>query len=249
MKPAVLLLLSFCGLCSVASAQLLLDSRSFSAEGKTDVAVKGRIEFWKDSALATSNMGTVKIYVDNLSVYKNLNGALTGNQNGILTGLGFNVGAGFSYMSYSFSETVTGPVAGLGQGAEPYGVDFTYAGAHTVDAEKFEATAYADDPVYHNGVTGGFASLFSFRFKATDSASVINKFNAAYFFADADKKDLYFHFEGVSSFATKCTDLSENLYLGLEELPPTPEPSTYGVVGAGVLLGMAAWRRRSKRSA
>lgn len=36
---------------------------------------------------------------------------------------------------------------------------------------------------------------------------------------------------------------------GFEELPPTPEPSTYGMIGAGVLLSLAGWKRWRRRAA
>ncbi|PTY08349.1 hypothetical protein DB347_01840 [Opitutaceae bacterium EW11] len=36
-------------------------------------------------------------------------------------------------------------------------------------------------------------------------------------------------------------------FTGFEEPYPTPEPSTYGLIGAGALFGLASWRRWSKR--
>lgn len=248
MKRAVIFLSFFASLYS-AKAQLLLDTWAFSATGVTGVAIQGHLEFWKNSPTPTSTTGTLKLYLDNLSVHEKLNHTLTGHEDGILTGFGFNVASGFNYVSNSFTEALTGPIAGLATGSEPYGIDFSRSGSFSAGSESFQAGAFAEEPLPRHGLSGGYAALFTFNFSASNSAYVTNKFNADNFFADTDQKDLYFRFQSVSN--NGCgTELSDKVFIGFtDELPPTPEPSTYGLFGVVALFGVVLWRRSKKQLA
>jgi len=242
-----------CGIVPLASAQLV-DSRTFFVQGVTDVAASGSIQFWKTSATT----GEVKLFIDNLSVYKALNHTLTGYENGVLTGFAFNVGSGFNYINHSFTETLLGPIAGLATGSEPWGLDFSYTGSTTVgggpNAETFESSAFADNPSTHNGLSGGYSALFTFNYSASSAANLTNNFNSAGFFSDADTKDIYFRYQAVGS---GCGDeQSDKVFWGWASVPtpdpfipnsPVPEPSTYGLTGVAALGALILVRRYRKK--
>ena len=232
-------------LASSSHAQLLLESKSFSAVGSNGAAVQGHMEFWKASSSASSKVGTFKLFIDNLSVYQKLDHTLTGHADGVLTGFGFNVGSGFSFQSGSFSESITGPLAGLETGPESGGILFSPQNSFTVgsgsSAETFEEGAFASTSA--KGLAGGYAALFPFNFVTSSSTCLTSHFNSQSFFSDADLKDLYFRFQSVRDGDCDPT-LTDTMFVGFPTNPPaTPEPATYGLIGGVMLFGLVAQRR------
>lgn len=236
-------------LTSVASAQILLNDVGFFKTGSGGTAVGGKVEFWQNSA--GSKTGTLKLYVSNFSDYKKYTNVLTGYEDAVLTGFGFNVGTGFTYKSSSFTQAITGPIAGWETASEPNGITFTRSSNFTAGGELFEQGAFASNPVLQEGLSGGYSALFTFQFTASTASFLTSNFNANKFFGDADLKDLYFKFQEVSSGGCAGTNTDE-IYVGFPsgDIPPTPEPSTYGMIGAALLVGLVAHRKyRSKKSA
>lgn len=249
MKHTLALLL-LVGAALSARAQLL-ESREFSGVGDTGVAVHGYLEFWNDSGVGTGSTGTVKLYVENFSVYRLLDNSLTGFENGIITAFGFDVGSGFTWTS-AFSQSNPAfaiPTMAVGTDA----INFAPEKPFFNSGVNMDIGGDAVSPGPHNGLAGGFSALFTFGFSAANDTFFSDNFNGSYFFSppdDLDNKDLFFRFQAVSTNG-RGTQNSDKVFITWDDGGggfdnPVPEPSTYGLFGAMALLALVIARRRGR---
>lgn len=235
--PLILLLTA-----ALPSRAQLLDSQEFSGIGDTGVAVHGYIEFWKDSATT----GTIKLYVENLSVYQLLDSSLSGFENGIITGFGFDLGSGFTWDT-SFTEMNPAlAIAGWATGTDA--INFAPEQPFFNSGVSMDIGGDSETPITANGIAGGYWSVFSFGF--TTAGDIDATFNADYFFDDADGEDLFFRFQAVSSNGVGTAN-SDKVYITWDDGGggfdnPVPEPSTYGLIGAMALLALVIVRARKR---
>lgn len=158
---------------------------------------------------------------------------------GILTGFGFDVPIGIGYVAGSFTQTLA-----LGSLSEPNGIDFS-AAVGTFDTPPlgvFDYGAMADAPAPHNGISGGYTAIFTFTFTGTSAAN----FSEGNFFSNnGSDADMGFRFQSIPVGAG-----SEKVVYYVSDTPdsgPIPEPSTYGLISAGLLFGAVAYRRFRNR--
>lgn len=226
---------------AVPSRAQLLSSNAFSAVGGTDVAVFGYFDFWKDSETA----GHINLTVWNLSVYQQLDNTLTGFENGIIVGFGFDMGAGYTWdTSFDASPDPAHALPWLATGTDS--INFTPEMPYFGDGVSMGIGADADNPAPGNGLAGGFWTTFTFGFTTTEDIG--STFNGDHFFGDADGQDLYFRFLSVSSNGSGTAD-SDKVYVawdpgggGFDN--PVPEPSTYGLFASMALVALIVARRR-----
>ena len=100
------------------------------------------------------------------------------------------------------------------------------------------------------GLAGGYQTVFSFYFNGASDQVFLDSFNADTFFSDADGEDLFFRFQSVSSNGVGTAD-SDKVFVGWDPGGggfdnPVPEPSTYGLFGAMVLLALVMARARKR---
>ncbi|HEX2854644.1 MAG TPA: PEP-CTERM sorting domain-containing protein [Opitutaceae bacterium] len=214
----------------------------------TGVAVKALFKF-------DHQLGYLEVKLTNLSgTAKPGGGHYT---DGILVGFGFDGPAGLLYKSNSFTQlsftsgepggvdfdlgngfSMSGGLGGAGNGTFDFGAG--------VDGADGNGTGGSPSPgIAGGGPGGGYSATFRFRFKGD-----LTHFNADDFFefngADAD---LGFRFKAVGD----CDEDSEKVVYFVEDspnAPPIPEPSTYGLLAAGLLVGVAGLKRyRARRTA
>lgn len=153
---------------------------------------------------------------------------------GVLVGFGFDAPVGITYTAGSFTQTLA-----PGSLAEPFGVDF--APEITFDLNglaSFDFGAGADDPVPKYGLSGGYSAIFTLQFEGN-----LTNFNSSGFFANnGSDADIGFRFQDVGVNGEE----SEKVAFVVEN-PPIPEPSTYGFIGAALLMGIVARKRFRSR--
>ena len=134
-----------------------------------------------------------------------------------------------------------------GGAAQPYSMDLGAAHSGNV----------------HSGLAAGHGASFRFRFTAPGSAFDAATFNPYDFFfrdTDSDQWDMSFRFQQTDGrFATwdkchpgcysPCGEGSDKVAVSfnLENDYQVPEPSTYGLLGAAALAGLALFRRLRRR--
>ena len=221
----------------------LLESQEFSAIGDTGVAVHGYIEFWQN----TSTTGTIKLYVDNYSVYRYLDNSLTGFENGVITGFGFDVGTGFTWTSAFTQTNPASAIPNMATGTDA--INFAPEQPYSEAGVSMDIGSQATNPQPQDGLAGGYTAGFTFGFSTSTATYFTDNFNAAYFFGDADGQDLYFRFQAISSNGVGTAN-SDKVYVtwdngggGFDN--PVPEPSTYGLFGAMALMALVIARRKS----
>jgi len=140
-----------------------------------------------------------------------------------------------SYIANSFTQTLT-PLPST----EPDGISFHVSNPFT-DTHPygdFDFGASTDNPDTQNGLAGGYTAIFSFNFNLTPGAVSSFHSGAGGFFANnGSDEDFGFRFQGISG------GRSDKISFVVDDNPPIPEPSTYGLVAAGALFGMIGLRR------
>jgi hypothetical protein len=249
-RTALLLGFTLLGSAPFASAQLI--SRTFDVTGASNHVV-ARFTIWIN---ATANTYVVDI--------NNALPAASGAKVGTITGFGFNTP--FSVASQASDNPGTVVMkAKWTQVNSGHGVPTSWSG----DDYWSEQTPYALPPSYSNdygvegtpnrGVEYGEKATFVFTFNAANND--ITAANFAGFFnnnsATAIKFDFTVRWQEVdtkNNYLNNCFDGpgsdkggSDLLAFSDGELPPAPEPSTYGLMGAAALVGLIAHRHRSAK--
>ncbi len=222
-------ILALAGFISSLNAQLII--RSFEAEG-TSTNVRARIHFYIDP---TNN--TVTVEVDNRWAGSGI------DNKGTITSFGFNtpfsdsfLGTNGSNVSFTQNWQILKP--GRTEPAdwrlfEPY-VPSQSNGYYRQDIGVGTGTT-ASGGTSNNGIYFGEQVQFKFQFAN---------------FSEQQAKD--FFKDKTFDVTVRWQSIGECDYSDIgfgTEIPPTPEPSTYGMIGAGALLGLVAHRRYKKKQA
>jgi hypothetical protein len=260
-RNAVLLGLALLAAASTAQAQLI--SRTFDVSGVSNSVVT-RFTIW-----INANANTVVIDVDNARPL--LNGQNT--RVGTVTGFGFNtpfssalLGASDSAVLYASKWTA------INAGHTGLPTTIPVGGpTNTTDDFWREEVPFDLEPAYDNdygvkaqtpniGIEYGEKATFVFKFNNTmditagnfagffnNSAATTNDFDFTVRWQEVGKKSDY----GLHG---ECAEGSDKGGINLlpfsdGELPATPEPSTYGLMGAAALLGLVAHRRHKAKKA
>lgn len=226
--PLALILLS----STTASAQLfhIVGNNSFPGVDTTEdtgVAINANFEFnYGGSAgllrLTLTNLsGTARPAVEGGGFYTN----------GILTGFGFDTPTGMSYVAGSFTQALS--AASI---AEPNGITFNRNNGFSLNGlANFDQGATAAVPRPEEGLSGGYEAVFTFKFSGN-----LTNFNSAGFFSNnGSDADMGFRFQSVG----RRGEDSDKVAFWVNDNPPIPEPSTYGLVGTALLLGVTFARR------
>lgn len=260
--PALRRIASACAIIfsgiSAAQAQISYES----SKTVTVVATNGPGVFTtEDTGVAVTalfkfdhQLGYLEVKLTNLSGLAKPGG---GNYtDGVLVGFGFDGPSGLLYKSGSFTQLsfTSGEPGGVdfllgngfnmsgGLGGDDNGIfDF---GAGT-DGANGNGTGGSPAPgIAGDGPGGGYSATFRYRFKGD-----LTYFNADDFFShNGADADIGFRFKSVGDRGED----SEKVVYFIEETPnaPIPEPSTYGLMAAGLLIGVAGLKRyRAARAA
>lgn len=225
--PAFLLLTALV-CCTTAHAQLIV--RTFTPTG-IDTGVTAKFTFTVDP---TAN--TLKIDIDN-SVLG------SGGVKGTIISFGFNTPftdsqLGTNGSNVSFTQTFTHLNSGDTTPSKWNKLESYSLSGYTQDMGVGIGSApdkASSSTGTNNGIAYGEKATFLFTFPDFTST------NASKFFDSAH--DLTVYWKDVNDCDTTCDIGWAN------DLPPTPEPSTYGIAGSVLLLGLAGVRRKMRRRA
>jgi len=230
---------TFVGLISLsfatsASAQLfhIVGKDSFPGVDTTEntgVAINARFQFNYGGTA-----GLLRLTLTNLSGTPRPLAEGGGNYTaGILTGFGFDAPSGMSYVNNSFTQ-----VLGAGSGSEPFGINFAVdVGYDLSGLASFDIGAAGTSPSPKSGLSGGYEAVFTFKFTGN-----LTNFNESNFFShNGSDADMGFRFQSVGPSGSKSDKVA--YWVNDCDIPPIPEPSTYGAMAAGLLLGVVGWKR------
>lgn len=260
-RTALILGFALTALTSIAQAQLI--SRTFDVSGVSNGVVT-RFTIW-----INANTNTLAVDIDNARPLTN--GGNT--QVGTLTGFGFNTPWAIASQSSDSPGTVAVSAkwtsVNSGHGGVP--TAFPTAGqVNTADDFWSEETPYNLSPSFNNdygvkannpntGIEYGEKATFVFKFSQdinvanfagffNNNISTANDYDFSVRWQEVGKKSDYgLHGDGCADGSDKGgKDLP---FFSDGDLPPTPEPSTYGLMGAAALLGLVAHRRHKAKKA
>lgn len=261
-RTALLLGFALTALTSIAQAQLI--SRTFDVTGVSNGVVT-RFTIW-----INANDNTLVVDIDNARPL--VNGGNT--QVGTITGFGFNTpwAIGSQSSDSPGSVAVSAKWTAVNSGHSGVPTSFPVGSSQINSADDFwnEATPYTLNPSYSNdygvtaatpntGIEYGEKATFVFKFSQDitvanfagffdNSASTTNDYDFSVRWQEVGKKSVY------GTHGDDCADGSDKGGIDLRsfsngDLPPTPEPSTYGLMGAAALMGIAAHRRHKAKKA
>ncbi len=261
-RTALIFGLALTAFTALAQAQII--SRTFDVSGVSN----GVVTRFTISINADEN--TFIVDIDNARPLTN--GGNT--QVGTLTGFGFNTPWAVANQSGDNPGSVTVAAKWTQKNSGHSGVPTAFPVGTTAirSADDFwsEETPYSLNPIFSNdyGVKAGtpntgieYGEKATFRFKFNQDITVANfagffdngptttnKFDFSVRWQEVGKKSDY------GLHGDECADGSDKGGIDLisfseGDLPATPEPSTYGLMGAAALLGLVAHRRRKAAKA
>ena len=228
--PALGALLLLCGVfASNAFAQIVVQSIDIVSE---QYQVKTKFTFAVDP---TTN--TLTVAVDNTYIGDN-------NAKGTVTSFGFNtpftdaqLGDNGSNVSFTqvFTQKLPGHNPDKWQKFEPYQI--SQNGGYSTDLGVGTGNTPTGGSA-KDGIKFGEKATFTFTFQDFTPEQVIGFFD--------QPSDVIVRWQEVRNNST--SGQSDYGWAGFpDELPPTPEPSTYGLMGAAALVGLAVFRRRQQK--
>lgn len=255
-RTALILGFALTAMTSLAQAQII--SRTFDVAGVSN----GVVSRFTISINADTN--TLLVDIDNAR-------PLTSGGNtqvGTITGFGFNTPWTIASQSSDNpgSVTVAAKWTQLNSGHSGVPTAFPVGTTAIRNADDFwsEETPYSLNPIFSNdygvkastpntGIEYGEKATFVFTFTQDITAAnfagffdngptTTNKFDFSVRWQEVGKKSVY------GLHGDDCADGSDKGGINLipfseSELPVTPEPSTYGLMGAAALIGLVAHRR------
>jgi hypothetical protein len=261
-RLASILGFALAALSPLANAQLI--TRTFDVTGVSNGVVT-RFSIWIDAGT-----NTLTVDIDNAR-------PLTSGSNtqvGTITGFGFNTPWTIGNQAGDNPGTVAVAAKWTQKNSGHYGVPTAFpttsSGIKNADDFWSEKTPYNLAPSSFNndygvsaqtpniGIEYGEKATFVFTFQditVADFAGFLNN-NAT----TANKYDFSVRWQEVGTksdygrHGDECADGSDKggfdvPFFQEGDLPPTPEPSTYGLMGAGALLGLVAHRRMKAKKA
>lgn len=249
-RTALLLGLALSAFATISQAQLV--SRTFDVTGAS-TGVVTRFTIW-----INANADTFVVNIDNT-----LTPASSSSKVGTVVGFGFNTPFGSitvdPNVTFSFALTQgsnnPAPVPG---NSDDY---WTESSSYNQSGSSYDQDYGVSTSSYSRGVGYGEKATLTFKFNNNNitAANFAQFFDNAYNgfsssnrdyditvnWADVATKDKYLK----DCYASVCDIGGKDLIpLSDSDLPATPEPSTYGLMGAAALLGLVAHRRHKAKS-
>ncbi|MGC4073368.1 MAG: PEP-CTERM sorting domain-containing protein [Nibricoccus sp.] len=250
-RTALILGFALAAFTSIAQAQLI--TKTFNVSGSTGVVT--RFTIW-----INVNADTFVVNIDNTLA------AGSNAKVGTVVGFGFNTPFGSITVdpNVTFSMNLTqgsnnpnpDPNNSDNYWTETSKYDPAMSSGNTYDQDYGVATTSSTKGVgYNEKATLTFkfnsnnittANLAQFFDNAYSSSTTNRDFDITVNWADVSKKQDYLKGCVPSTCDIGGIDLT---FSQDSELPPTPEPSTYGLMGAAALMGIAAHRRHKAKKA
>jgi hypothetical protein len=231
---AVASLISFVG-ATKASAQLfyhVYDFDSAHVDSNNNLGVAVDIKF--DFNVVDASHGTLTLTIFNLAgqsktdpLHFHPEDGLGNYTTGILTGFGFDLPGNLVFAGFFNNSSTT----------DPNGVFFApvtppYDETSPQGDFDFGASTTSPKPI-EKGIAGGESAVFEIKF----TGDMATYFNASFFENNAGSDaDFGFRFQAIPG------NIGSDKFVYYEN-PPIPEPSTYGIFAAVLLVGMITGKR------
>ena len=236
-------LLSFVGVTK-SSAQLSfhvvdLDSPKVNSNNNLGVAVYVTFNFQ-----VVANVGTLTLTIKNLAGTSKVPYGGTGNYtSGILTGFGFDLPGSTLTPDIPVVTYTAGLNTFTQSSDDPDSINFApsipFDETNPEGSFDFGAVTTSPHPIA-NGLAGGKTATFVIKFGGD-----LTNFNETGFFShNGGDSDFGFRFQSVGARG----EGSDKFVYYVDENPPIPEPSTYGLVAAGLLVALVGAKRLKARS-